>query len=74
MRTESKTFSRACDTLRSRVRFETAHLRFPSNHILATNDTPVIREATRLYVETWVVPLIDAMQRGDVQRIKDMLR
>jgi hypothetical protein len=73
MRTTSKTFSRACDILRSRVRFETAHLRLPSSQILAANDTPVIREATRLYVETWIVPLIDAMQDGEVADVKELL-
>jgi len=74
MRTDSKTFQRACDVLRSRVRFETARLRFPSNHTMAQDDTPVIREATRLYVETWIVPLINAMQSGNAEDIKIWLR
>jgi hypothetical protein len=73
MRTDGKTFQRACDVLRSRVRFETAHLQLPSSQIRMQNDTPVIRESTRIFMETWVVPLIDAMQRGDVQGIKDYL-
>ena len=73
MRTTGKTFQRACDVLRSRVRFETARLRLPHRQTLGADDTADIREATRLYIETWVIPLIDAMQTGKSQDIKDML-
>ena len=73
MRTRGKTFQRACDVLRSRVRFETARLRLPGRQLMQTDDTALIREATRLFTETWVVPLIDAMQNGTSQDIKDML-
>lgn len=72
MRT-TPTFTRACDVLRSRVRFETAALRLPGRELVKHNDTELIREATRVYVETWIVPLIDAIQSGDIARIKEML-
>lgn len=71
MRTEGKTFQRACDVLRSRVRYEPpANLRLPGRETLRADDTALIREATRIYVETWVVPLINAMQSGDAADIK----
>ena len=73
MRTTGKTFQRACDVLRSRVRFETAHLRLPTSQLLSDNDTETIRKATRLYVESWIVPLINAMQNGKVRDLKELL-
>lgn len=73
MRNRGTTYIRACDVLRSRVRFETARLRLPGRENMAADDTALIREATRLFVETWVVPLIDAMQSGTAQDIKDYL-
>ena len=73
MRTEGKTFQLACDTLRNRVRFEGAKMRLPGRQLMAADDTALIREATQLYVETWIVPLINAMQSGDIARVKEML-
>ena len=68
------TFIKACDVLRLRVRYQKgARLRLPSSQLLTADDTALIRTATRLYVETWIVPLIDAMQSGDITRIKEML-
>ena len=72
MRT-TPTYTRALDVLRSRVRFETAALRLPGRELVRHNDTPLIREATRVYVETWIVPLIDALQSGEMARVKEML-
>ena len=48
----------------SRVRFEDAVLRLPGTDI-SNDDTDVIREATRLYTETWVVPLLEAVRAGN---------
>ena len=73
MNTTLPTFQRACDVLRSRVRFETARLRLPGRETMSADDTALIREATRLFTETWVVPLIDAMQSGTMNDIKDYL-
>ena len=73
MRNRGTTFVRACDVLRSRVRYEAAHLRLPGRETMAANDTALIREATRLYVETWIVPLINAMQTGSAEDIKSWL-
>jgi hypothetical protein len=71
MRTDGKTFQRACDVLRSRVRFEPpASLRLPGRERLSQDDTALIREATRVYVEAWIVPLINSMQSGDASDIK----
>jgi len=54
----------ACQVLRRRVRYDGACLRLPST-AFPGDDTPVIKEATWLYVESWVVPLIDAIETGD---------
>jgi len=71
MQTKLPTFQRACDVLRARVRFEPpCNLRLPGRETLRADDTALIREATRIYVETWVVPLIDAMQSGGADDIK----
>ena len=77
MRNQSKTFQRACDVLRSRVRFEPVyghiHLRLPGRETVGANDTVLIQRATRLYVETWIIPIIDAMQKGSAADIKELL-
>lgn len=71
MRTDLPTFQRACDVLRSRVRYEPpARLRLPGRETMSADDTALIREATRLYVETWIVPLINSMQTGSAEDIK----
>jgi len=35
--------------------------------------TPFIRERTRLWRETWVLPIIDALLEGDTERVKQLL-
>jgi hypothetical protein len=57
----------ACDKLLARVRYETAALRLPRHPSdePGANDTALIREATRIYTETWIVPLINAIQSGN---------
>jgi len=65
MTVPSKAVQRACKILRKRVRFESASFRLSGERMSSEADTAAIREATRLYMETWVVPLIDAIQKGD---------
>lgn len=60
-----KAYVAACRRLRTLVRYESACFHLPGRG-MGDDDTPAIREATRLYVETWVVPLIDAMESGDL--------
>ena len=70
----NRTLSTACDVLRSKVRYETAYLHLPSTDPCSPNsDTVAIREATRLYVETWIVPIIDAIQDGDMTLLRDII-
>jgi hypothetical protein len=37
-------------------------------------DTQAVREATRLYCETWIVPIIDAIEQGDTKFLKEFCR
>ena len=54
----------ACQILRQRVRFEGASIRLPTTQF-PDEDTEAIQDATRLYVETWIVPILDAIETGD---------
>ena len=66
----SKTVQRACQLLKARARFERAAFRLPGSALSdADRDTKLIREATRLYTETWIVPLLDAIERGDLRTL-----
>lgn len=60
----TKAVQRACQVLRHKVRFKSAALRLPGQDIGA-DDTEKIRDATRIYVETWIVPIIDAIETGN---------
>lgn len=64
---------RACEVLRARVRYEGACLRLPGTRFEDT-DTPRIQEATRLYVESWIMPIIDAIEAGDVKAMLHLTR
>lgn len=57
------------ETAIKRARFEGAYIRLPDTP-LPEADTAVIREATRVYVETWLVPLLEAVRDGDVETAK----
>jgi hypothetical protein len=61
---------KACQILRKRVRYAGASLRLPGTPF-PDEDTDKIREATKLYVETWIVPLLDDIEREDWTRIKE---
>lgn len=67
--TKEECIKKACQVLRRRVRFDGASIALPTTPFPG-NDTPAIREATRLYVETWIVPLLDSIESGDMTRIK----
>lgn len=61
----------ACQVLRARVRYRRASMRLPGTPF-PDDDTAVIREATRLYVESWIVPIIDAIEAGDTDALRMM--
>ena len=71
---QTKTVKAACEYLRKKVRYESAGLRLPGNdNMNAPEDTPAIRAATRIYVESWIIPVIDAIAAGDTKLIKRLI-
>lgn len=60
---------KACQVLRKRVRYDGAGLRLAETPFPG-DDTARIAQATHLYVESWIVPLIDAIESGDFTVIK----
>jgi hypothetical protein len=68
--TKEECVKKACQVLRRRVRFKRASLRLPTTPFPG-DDTPAIIEATKLYVETWIVPLLDSIESGDMTRKGD---
>ena len=62
---------RACQVLRKRVRFDGARITIAGSKS-SGDDTAIIRQATEAYIETWVVPIIDAIERGDVRSCRFM--
>lgn len=60
-----KALTKACQLLRGRVRYKTAHFK----NGLHEDVSEQVRNVTRLYVETWVVPLIDAIEKGDIRTL-----
>lgn len=61
--------------IRRRIEFESMSVRFTNAQLLdmqqsatqqgMTNHTPQIKEATRLYRETWIIPMIDDLLSGE---------
>ncbi len=68
--TKEECIIKACQVIRKRVRFDGASIRLPTTPFPG-DDTKAIREATRLYVESWIVPLLDSIESGDVTRIRE---
>ena len=66
-----KTVEQACGLLIKRVRFETAELTLPDAPL--GNDTLRIQEATGLYVESWIVPILKLIRDGDLARLRGWL-
>lgn len=60
---------KACQIIRKRVRFRGASITLPGNP-MSKNDAPTIREATRVYVESWIVPLLDAIESGNMTLVR----
>lgn len=71
---QSKTIQAACKLLRHRVQFGKCRLQLPGNNGYDKNDTAIIQDATRLYLQMWVLPIIDAISRGDLCSLNDSLR
>jgi len=67
---KQEAIEKACQIIRKRVRFKTAALTLPGNPQFQ-NDAPIIREMTRCYTESWIVPLLDAIESGDASYIKE---
>ena len=64
---------RACETLLSKVRYEKASFTLYDHCISESKtDTAAIKAATQLYVETWIVPLIEAIRDGDKKKAEDL--
>lgn len=83
MSTRTKADVRALEQLRSLVRMERARIGFSDEQVETlrakrnrrmADDTAEIREATRVYRETWIEPLIDALIAGDARKIEELLR
>jgi hypothetical protein len=66
-----KSFQKACQLLIGRVRFSHASFKLGDNPMSNDQDTELIRAATRLYVETWIVPVIEMIQRGDIKGLRE---
>lgn len=67
--TPSKTVQAACDTLIQRVRYSSASLNLAGS-TSQTDDTAAIREATRLYTDTWIIPLLRAIKENDLDTLR----
>jgi len=70
----SKTLQKACQVLRHRMRYKSAGIRLPGSELSDTEkDTAIIREATKIYVESWIVPLLDCIEKGDLRAVARMV-
>ena len=67
---QSKAIIRACQVLRWRVRFRNASLTLPKAEPGLT-DTDRIRAAAHLYTESWIVPLLDAIETGNTRMLRE---
>jgi hypothetical protein len=70
MRTQSEIIKTACQVLRSKALFKTAMFglidgeneTFPNE-----KDTDKIRAATRIYMQSWVIPILDELEKGNFE-------
>ena len=69
MANQSKTVQRACDRLIRRVRFENASFDDPRS-IQSYSDG--VRQATQLFTETWIVPLLEAIRDGRTEILREI--
>lgn len=71
---QSQTIKKACQVLRSKVLFEHAGFILPGGNLNTTeNDTAAIRQATRLYVDSWVLPILELIESGDIGALKRLM-
>ena len=69
--------------LRKRILLESSSISFTKEQIEAIvkkgpgpyggDHTGEIRDALRLYTDSWILPLVDALIRGDRQRLGDLM-
>lgn len=62
----SKTIQKACQILKKRVLFSPGEADFGEH-------TDLIRDQTKLYTETWVIPLLDAIEQGNTRSLQRMI-
>ena len=67
---KNEAINKACQVLRRRVRFDGARISLPATPFPG-DDTAEIRAATKLYTETWIVPLLDAIESGDLSLVHE---
>lgn len=68
MSTPPKWVKRAMNLAIRRARYENASIRLPGTPF-GEDDTDVIQEATRLYVDTWLIPLLKGVRDGNRQMV-----
>jgi len=68
----TKTVQHACRVIRRQVRFTDARLSLRDTQ--NDGDIKTIRRATWLYVETWIVPILDAIECGDTYLLRQLVR
>lgn len=68
-----KTVKKACRVLRSRLEFDDAHFTLPDSPD-GQDDTVEIMEATDLYFRTWIYPVIDAIESGDMAKLQELTK
>lgn len=69
-----KTLQKACRVLKAKIRFKRAHFRLSDDMNGGGKDTELIKAATKQYVETWVIPIIDAIEKGDMKTLKYLMQ
>ncbi len=72
----SKTLQRACRVLKNKVRFKRASFRLSDDAGVMPNDedTAIIKKATERYIESWVIPIIEAIEKGDIRSLDALTR
>lgn len=68
----NKTAQAAIRLLKKLVRYEEATLRLPGSS-LDDDDTLKIQLATEEYVDFWIIPLLEALEQGDTNLLKQLL-
>lgn len=68
----NKTVQAAIKLLKKRVRYEEATLRLPGSSF-DDDDTLKIQLATEVYVDSWIIPLLEALEQGDTYALKQLI-